>query len=545
MRASFPPLFLRTALPRRALTVMTPDDRTLLSRFAAGDPAAFAALVDRHGPLVWGVCRRACAAETLAEDAFQAVFVVLARKANGLTLRTSLANWLFGVACRVAKKAVRRELRVKQLEKATAARRPRDGSAPESDRAGPEWDDMLRVLDEELGQLPERHRGPLVACYLQGKTQDEAAVELGWSIHTLRRRLAEGRDVLRARLSRRGVTLSAGLFAGTMFAGVGFAATVPPAVAKAAVTAACGTMSASVAALAGGSAGIGVGLAAVAAVALVAGGVFLAVLPHSPRSETSAVGPSQPSPPASQPNATSPNPADEAAEWTTLRGRVVWAGDPPKPDVLTVTGADKPKCCEDGPLLSNKVLVNAANKGLQNVVVWLRPDVAERDPAFPAERIHPAVKGAKPVLHSIDQPKCQFEPRVIAARDGDSLLVMNSSPIAHNVNCAGCGLEYNRTLAASKSEEKGPLRADRFPMVLKCDIHPWMEGRVRVFDHPYFAVTDADGKFEMRHAPPGRWRMVYWHELGFHRGQTGATGFPLEVSGREQTVGVIEFDPPK
>ncbi|MEO2090750.1 MAG: sigma-70 family RNA polymerase sigma factor, partial [Gemmataceae bacterium] len=161
---------------------MPPDDRTLLARFAAGDPTAFPALVDRHGPLVWGVCRRATSSEHLAEDAFQAVFVVLARKANGLALRTSLANWLFGVATRVAKRAARREVRVKQIERDAVARRPRDNAAPEADRGGPEWDDVLRVLDEELGRLPDRHRGPLIACYLQGKTQDEAAVELGWTV---------------------------------------------------------------------------------------------------------------------------------------------------------------------------------------------------------------------------------------------------------------------------------------------------------------------------------------------------------------------------
>jgi len=87
---------------------MPSDDRQLLADFARGDQSAFAAIVERHGPLVWGVCRRATSSEPLAEDAFQAVFVVLARRAKGLHLRTSLANWLFGVACKVANRAAQR-----------------------------------------------------------------------------------------------------------------------------------------------------------------------------------------------------------------------------------------------------------------------------------------------------------------------------------------------------------------------------------------------------------------------------------------------------
>ena len=96
---------------------MTPDDLSLLNRFAVNaDQSAFAELVERHGPLVWGVCRRAVNSEQLAEEAFQAVFVILSRQSATLTLRTSLANWLFGVAARVAKRALRRELRLKNRE---------------------------------------------------------------------------------------------------------------------------------------------------------------------------------------------------------------------------------------------------------------------------------------------------------------------------------------------------------------------------------------------------------------------------------------------
>jgi RNA polymerase sigma factor (sigma-70 family) len=518
---------------------MPPDDRSLLARFAAGDQAAFATLVDRHGPLVWGVCRRATRSAALAEDAFQAVFVILARKASVLTLRTSLANWLFGVAIRVAKRAARREERVKQVEQSAAANKPRDGAAPEADRGGAEWNDLMRVLDEELGQLSERHRGPLVACYLQGKTQDEAAVELGWTVFTLRRRLAEARDVLRARLTRRGATFALTLFAGAVFANVGFAAPLPPALAQTTVAVGMtvqtgGTIGGTVGLLAGSSSGWSLLHAILVALGLGTIGVGGVTIAQATRPPTTAD-----TSPTTGPMISEPEPT-----WVTIRGRVIWpkGREIPKPVVLSVT-ADKATCCRAGDLVSNKLVIDEMTRGVRNVVVWLRPDTDDRDAQFPADRIHPALRNAEPKLHEIDQPECQFEPRVIAARAGDKLLVKNSSAIAHNVNFTGNGLEYNRTLPASKSEEKGPLDADHFPAVIRCNIHPWMEGRLRVFDHPYFAVTNEDDTFEIRHAPAGKWRIVYWHEMGYHRGKDGANGTPIEVK-TTRTLEDVEIELP-
>lgn len=520
---------------------MTPDDdRSLLARFTTGDQAAFAALVDRHGPLVWGVCRRATRSAALAEDSFQAVFVILSRKASVLSLRTSLANWLFGVAYRVAKRAAHREGRVKQVEQSAAANKPRVGSAPEADRGGPEWNDVMRVLDEELGQLSERHRGPLVACYLQGKTQDEAAAELGWTVFTLRRRLAEARDVLRARLIRRGATFAVTLFAGAVFANVGFAASLPPALAQTTVNVgmtahAGGAIGGTVGLLASG-AGSGVLSAVLTATAvglLGVTGVMVWNAVRTPNTDTKSTTVGDPGPD------TEPH-----SGWATIRGRVVWPGGMaiPKPAVLNVV-TDQAACCRNGDLLSNQLLIDPKSRGVKNVVVWLRPDTPDRDDPFPPERIHPDLQHAKPNVYEIDQPECQFEPRVIAARTGDSLLVKNSASIDHNVNFSGSMMMYNRTLAASKSDEKGPLIADPRPTAIRCDIHPWMEGRLWVFDHPYFAVTGDDGTFEIRNAPAGKWRIVYWHELGFHRGKAGAAGWPISVAGK--ALGAVEIELPR
>jgi RNA polymerase sigma factor (sigma-70 family) len=183
------------------------SDRQLLDRFTdSGDEGAFAAILDRHGPMLLGLCRRWVGDAHLGEDVLQATFLVLARKARAIRRRDSLAGWLYGVAQRLARQA--------KLADAARARRERRAAGKEAREADAGWDELLRALDEELQRLPERCRAPLLLCYLQGRAQDEAARQLGWSLSTLRRRLEEGRGLLRGRMARRGATLGAGLFAG-------------------------------------------------------------------------------------------------------------------------------------------------------------------------------------------------------------------------------------------------------------------------------------------------------------------------------------------
>jgi RNA polymerase sigma factor (sigma-70 family) len=183
-------------------------DSQLLQQFATGhDEAAFEALVRRHGPLVLSVCRRALHDWHAAEDAFQATFLILARKAASIRKQTSLASWLYGVAHRVALKARAKAIRGQVCERAAEMARVGD---PLEEVTGRE---LLTVLDEELQRLPERYRAPLVLCYLNGHTRDEAAHELGWSLGTLKRRLEQGKARLRTRLARRGLALSAALLA--------------------------------------------------------------------------------------------------------------------------------------------------------------------------------------------------------------------------------------------------------------------------------------------------------------------------------------------
>ena len=201
---------LETAVRRiRSLTAPAPDgvsDNDLLGRFlTTRDESAFAALVARHGPMVFGVCRRVLADRHTAEDAFQATFLVLARRASAIRRTASLGYWLHGVAFRVANKL-----------KARLARQPRSASLPDlpaDSRDDVSWRDVRRILDEEVSRLPERLRLPILLCYFEGKTRDEAAEALGCRLSTLRGRLEDGRERLKARLVRRGVELSAALLA--------------------------------------------------------------------------------------------------------------------------------------------------------------------------------------------------------------------------------------------------------------------------------------------------------------------------------------------
>jgi RNA polymerase sigma factor (sigma-70 family) len=179
------------------------SDGDLLERFLRlRDAAAFAELVRRHGPSVLGVCRRVLHNSHDAEDAFQATFLVLARKARSISRRESLGSWLYGVAYRVALKA-RAEAARRRKHERRAAHGIEDQSGREAAR-----DELWPILDEEVNRLPDKYRQPVVLCYFQGKTYQEAARLLGWPAGTASVRLARARELLRSRLSRRGLALS-------------------------------------------------------------------------------------------------------------------------------------------------------------------------------------------------------------------------------------------------------------------------------------------------------------------------------------------------
>jgi RNA polymerase sigma factor (sigma-70 family) len=187
-------------------------DRELLQRFVERhEEAAFAVLMQRHGPMVLGVCRRVLRQTQDAEDAFQATFLLLARGAGAIRNPDSVGGWLHGVALRAASKL---RSKIARRPPATVAEgQTSAGSAASDPIDEATWKELRVVLDEELDQLPTELRVPLVLCYLEGRTQDEGARQLGWTRRVFRRRLEKGRARLARGLARRGVALSAALFA--------------------------------------------------------------------------------------------------------------------------------------------------------------------------------------------------------------------------------------------------------------------------------------------------------------------------------------------
>jgi len=183
-------------------------DGELLTEFVERrDEAAFEALVRRHGPMVLGVCNRLLANEHDSEDAFQATFLVLVRKAKSIVPREMVGNWLYGVAHNTALKA-----RAVSVKRQSRERRMCKTQQAESERQCQNlWDDLKPLLDQELSRLPDKYRVPIVLCDLEGKAHHEAARQLGWPEGTLSGRLSRARTLLAKRLGRRGLALSVGL----------------------------------------------------------------------------------------------------------------------------------------------------------------------------------------------------------------------------------------------------------------------------------------------------------------------------------------------
>jgi RNA polymerase sigma factor (sigma-70 family) len=196
-----------------------PSDGQLLEAFVTRrDEAAFAALLRRHGPMVFGVCRRVLGNRHDAEDAFQATFLVLVRKAEVIRPRVLVGNWLHGVAYRTALNA--RSLKAKRRAKERKAQRAERSEVPA-------MDEVLERLDEALGRLPERYRVPVVLCELEGRSRKEVARTLGLAEGTLSWRLAQARKMLARKLSRHGGALATGAVTAVLTQGAASASLSP------------------------------------------------------------------------------------------------------------------------------------------------------------------------------------------------------------------------------------------------------------------------------------------------------------------------------
>ena len=233
-----------------------------------------------------------------------------------------------------------------------------------------------------------------------------------------------------------------------------------------------------------------------------------------------------------------------AADWATVKGQVVFPAGKKIPErkELNVT-QDKDHCLSKGKILDESVIVNPKNRGVKNVVVWLRPANKSPQAKFGKNEIFPDDAKRKPVEHVISQPCCMFTDRITLARIGDKIVVKNPAPVPHNFfwSSANNG-EVNQTIPKMDAYKMpNALVAEGPPIQYKCTIHGWMTGYVRIFDHPYYAITDEDGKFEIKNAPVGNYRIVYWHENGYRGGAQGRFGDPIAIKAPVTEV-KVEYD---
>jgi hypothetical protein len=196
--------------------------------------------------------------------------------------------------------------------------------------------------------------------------------------------------------------------------------------------------------------------------------------------------------------------------WGSIKGQVVLAGDklPVNPEVAV--RIDRQSCLAKGPIRVNDLVVHPKSRGVRWVLVWLAPLKGFSNPAN-VPTILPDLAKA-PAKAEVKTSCCVFEPRVLAIREGTALVFKNPDSICHAVNLHSLHTNIAVLLKPGKDHTVKDAKAQRFPLVFSCPVHSWMKGYVGVFRHPYFAVTDADGNFEIKAAPLGRWRLILWQE---------------------------------
>lgn len=227
--------------------------------------------------------------------------------------------------------------------------------------------------------------------------------------------------------------------------------------------------------------------------------------------------------------------AAQDGDWGTVKGVVVLSGAMPKLPPINVDN-DRAHCLSKGDIPNEDWVVNPKNKGIRWTAVWLQP--TDKTAKM---KIHPKLEAIKDKEVSIDQPCCKFEPRVLAMREGQVLNVKNTAPVAHNINYVAIRNESGNVIIPPGGQYKiQTLKADRLPLAIKCDIHRWMRGYVRIYNHPYFAVTDENGAFEIKDAPAGTYRLVSWQEaIGWGPGD--GDGIEVTIKGGGTTLMKLEL----
>jgi plastocyanin len=203
-----------------------------------------------------------------------------------------------------------------------------------------------------------------------------------------------------------------------------------------------------------------------------------------------------------------PAPAEnvKAEGWGTLKGQITFDSNPPAPKELVEKGKapkDPQLCAKDEPIKSQRLVVDAATKGVKNVLVYIPKPTA----------VNPEAKDAASKAEIVfDQEKCVFEPHVLAVMTGATITLKNSDPVNHNINSKLVNNATNPNIPPNATQPFATQAAERKPGEVVCDIHNWMKAYWMVTDSPYFAVTDAKGNFEIKNVPAGTQKVVVWQE---------------------------------
>jgi len=211
--------------------------------------------------------------------------------------------------------------------------------------------------------------------------------------------------------------------------------------------------------------------------------------------------------------------------WGNIKGQIVWSKKDVPADKDLMPNKDQQHCLSKGPLLSDELVIDKATSGVANVMIWLAP--MQKGAKIP---INPGLAAVPKDTVIIDQPCCKFEPRITMMREGQTLIVKNSAPVPHNSRISGNpginGTKNPNIPPGAQVEFSGAtkLKAEPRPLLLGCDIHGWMAGRIAIFDHPYFALSKKDGTFEIKDAPAGTYKIYIQHEKAgwVHKGNTSA-----------------------
>jgi hypothetical protein len=208
----------------------------------------------------------------------------------------------------------------------------------------------------------------------------------------------------------------------------------------------------------------------------------------------------------------------------TVTGRVVLPAGVPVPEAKAhKVSFARQHCGETVP--DETVVVDPKTRGVRDVVVWLRPDDPDPKANLRPTDLPPDDTKRKPAEVVIEMKGCRFVPHVGTARTGDTLVFRFIDSCAHGLFFPADNFGTTRLPGPEKGEWRRPVPAGTTLVPIKCSIHPWMSGEVRVFDHPYHAVTDAAGRYTIRDAPAGKYRLVYWHpNVGIRGGKDGLAG---------------------